>query len=454
MKSESMNWGGSQQEQTEETEKRFFPLSSLLPPVPRLLFALLLLAVSMHAEVAPVSIRVPEPKAWTGQRLPFFVDLRARGSFGDAASFSLPRIPGSVVIKIGNPVVSSEQIEGESWFVQSHEFALFSQRTGVVEIPSFEVRFGARDGFVGPVKDIVAEVPAARVAIQRPPGSESNGFLITTDSLEIKETWEPAPGRVEVGAVFKRTIAQRADQLTGMALAPAPTTAPKGVRVYPASPEVSDNTERGAFIGERSETLTYLIEQPGTHTLPEIRYVWWDPESGQLRSKTLPAVVIEATAPPTSVAGTSTPPPPWAWLLAGMLLVAASAWQGRRISLMVQRLWRLMNPPDQVAARRLLRACRANDATLANAAWRAWCATQPAALSPGPSLQAAIVMMQRAVFGPRSPDSWCGQELASEFSAHLALGRDHTPGERASALPLLNGQARDDGHLERQFLAG
>ena len=250
--------------------------SSLMPAVPILLCFLLLFSMAARAEVAPVAIRIPEAKAWIGQRLPFYVELRARGSFAGAASFSLPEIPRTVILKVGNPVVSSQEIDGDSWFVQTHEFALFSQQSGTLQIPGFEVRFASRDGFTGPVKEQQAQVPAARIEIQRPPGSESIGFLVTTESLDLTENWEPQPqpqpGPVKVGAIFKRTIIQRAAQITGMALAAAPTDAPDGVRVYPGQPEVTDKTERGDFLGERRETITYQLQKPGSFELPELSY--------------------------------------------------------------------------------------------------------------------------------------------------------------------------------------
>ena len=46
-------------------------------------------------EVAPAVVRVPEATAWIGQRVPFFVELSARGSFAGTASFDLPQIPGT-----------------------------------------------------------------------------------------------------------------------------------------------------------------------------------------------------------------------------------------------------------------------------------------------------------------------------------------------------------------------
>jgi hypothetical protein len=361
----------------------------------------LLFPVGAPAEVAPVAIVLPEARAWTGQRLAFFVELRAPGSFAGSASFSLPEIPRTVILKIGNPIVSSREIDGESWFVQTHEFAVFSQQSGTVEIPGFEVRFGSRDGFTGPVTEKQLAVPGARLEIRRPPGSENLGFLVTTDLFEVTEAWEPRPGPAEVGAVFKRTIVQRAAQMTGMALAVAPTEGPDGVRVYPDQPELTDKTERGEFLGERRETLTYLLQTPGSIELPALTYVWWNPDDEELLSKTLPAVTVDVAALPGISASTDklSVRRAWPWLLAAGLVLGLGVWQRRRITISLAQFWKRLNPPEDRAARRLLRACRRHDPAAAQTAWNQWCNTQDAGFRAGPELLAAILEMQRPIFG-------------------------------------------------------
>jgi hypothetical protein len=414
------------------------------PPVPLLfVFVLLLFSNAVRAEVAPAAIRVPEAKAWTGQRLPFYVDLRAHGSFAGAASFSLPQIPRTVILKVGNPVVSSQEIDGESWFVQSHEFALFSQQSGSVEIPGFEVRFGSRDGFTGPVIEQQAQVFAVQIEIQRPAGSEGIGFLVTSESLDLTEHWEPQPGPAEVGAIFKRTIVQRGEQITGMALAVTPTDAPDGVRVYPGQTEVTDQTERGDFLGERRETLTYLMQKPGTFELAELKYLWWNPQTEQLQSKTLPAVIFEIAAPRETVA---TRQRDGLWLLAATLVLGLGLWQHRRLALWLARSWKKLNPPDRVASRKLLGACRHQDAAAAQAAWNQWQNTQGPGFQPRPELRAAVTAMQRSLFGPATPGSkvgsmvgsWRGDELAKAFDAERALSKTPSISRPLPILPLLN----------------
>ena len=192
----------------------------------------LLALAPVTAAVSPLAVDLPETAAWIGQRVPFTIELRARGSFSGSASFDLPQVPGTLIVKIGNPVVGSKQLDGENWVVQSHEFALFSQQVGTLEIASFPVRFERREGFTGAAEAVQAETPVLKFQIERPPGSEDINFLVTTDSLELSESWEPEPGPARVGTVFKRSIVQRAREIPGMALAPVPDAAPDGIRVY------------------------------------------------------------------------------------------------------------------------------------------------------------------------------------------------------------------------------
>jgi len=398
----------------------------------------LLLPPPVLAEVAPATVRAPQPTAWTGQRLSLSVELRAPGSFTGSASFELPQIPGTLLMKIGNPVVSSETTDGKSWFVQTHEFALFSQKSGPLEVPSFPVRFEHQEGFTGPSVVVETRTPATTVEIQRPPGSEGIGFLITTESLELTESWDPAPGPAQVGAVFKRTITQRAPDITGMALAPAPADAPEGLRVYPGEAATRDKLERGDFLGERSETLTYLVQQPGTHTLPALTYVWWNPRTRTIESKTLPAAVFDVAAPPATSAHGSAPRSPWPWLLAAAL-IAAAVWQGRAVTAAIRKAWKTLHPPHRTAARKLLRACRRNAAAAASAAWTVWCDTRPGMVPIDAGLRAAVLAMQRQQYGPEPVAAWRGDDLARAFRRQLASSQSRAAAE-VPALPPLNPQ--------------
>ncbi|ADJ27810.1 BatD family protein [Nitrosococcus watsonii] len=403
--------------------------------------AAVLLIGPATADVDPVTVRIPKEEAWVGQRAPFFVQVKATGSFVGATSFSIPQVPRSVIVKMGNPIVSSKDIDGESWFVQTHEFALFSQATGAVEIPSFEVRFANRDGFTGPPKDHIGQTPALKFEIKQPPGREYEGFLVTADKIEVTESWNPQPGPAKQGDIFRRTITQKADQMTGMALPPPPTNAPKGIRTYLGKAEVADKSERGKFTGMRRDTVTYVLQQPGMLSVPAIKYVWWNPKIEQYGSTTLPTVSfkVAASPAPSAVAQSSQRNYRWAtWLLLlAVLVCAVVAWQHCRVDNWLREIWRSLNPPKRVAARKLLNASRRDNAVEAEAAWLTWQNTQPLKSKLSPRLHAAAIELQDYLYGPTNRAAWRGKELAQAFREQLNRNSS-SPSSRPADLPLLN----------------
>ncbi|MEP4079620.1 hypothetical protein [Haloferula sp.] len=362
--------------------------------------------------------------------MPLFIEIRTNGTFSGAASFDLPEIPRTVIIKIGSPVISSENEGDTEFFTQRHEFALFSQADGTLKLPPITARFSHHKGYSGPTFDTSTDTEAATLTIRRPPDSSDLGFLVTTDSLDIEESWDPTPGPLETGAVLKRTIVQRAEQLTGIALKPAPTPEIDGIRTYPGNPEVSDKTERGEFLGERRETVTYLVQQPGLHTLPEIRFDWWNPATETLESLTLPAVSFSATAPPPPPVKPS--PARFLWLIIPVaFLIIIIALRGKILNLL-RSLHDWIDPPPRRAAREFIKACKTNKPVEAASAWSHYRRIQTK-IALTDDLKEEIRSLHSQLYGPSEGSSgWSGQALATAFQQSLKnragpLRPDHLP---------------------------
>jgi hypothetical protein len=393
--------------------------------VKRLLLLLWLGAASAGAAVAPVAIDVPRAQAWMGQRIAFFVELRSPGSFAGSASFDLPELPGTLIVKVGSAAVSSRRFGDDSWSVQTHEFALFAQHVGQLDVPGFAVRFARRDGFVGTPYDVTATTPAWHVDVRRPPGSAGIGYLVSTPALEVLETWQPASGAARVGDVITRTITQRAERVPGMALTVVSHGAPDGVRIYAGRVEIADELERGEFVGTRTERLRYLLQQPGSVTLPALQFVWFNPQAQRMRATTLPAVTIDvaaAAAPSGAPATARASQLRWGALV--LLTVAAAA--------LARYLWEWWFEPTRASVRRLLRACRRNDASAANAAFNAW--SMRAGVAEDAALSLALLELRRARYGP-GESHWHGAALAASVRRRRRAAAAST---RPAFLPPLN----------------
>jgi hypothetical protein len=218
--------------------------------------------------------------------------------FSGGAKFSLPEIPGVVLLKVGKFAVNrTERIEGSTHSVQGHEFAIFIQRPGVYTIPSFEVLFASARPGAEPLEHRM-KTTHLRIEAKMPPGAENLQTVISTSDLEVNETWEPQPETATVGDAFTRRITMRAADVVGMAFPPLQVANIEGLGIYPREPVVQDKMERGDFTGERIESLTYVCEQPGTVILPALVIYWWDLGKEELKKEELASVTLEVVPNP------------------------------------------------------------------------------------------------------------------------------------------------------------
>jgi hypothetical protein len=244
-----------------------------------------------------------------------------------------------------------------------------------------------------------------------------------------------------------------------MMFPPVAIETPEGVRSYATDPIVQDFTERGASRAERSETIKYQFERPGTFPLPDLAVIWWDSEAGELKRETLPGKAVDVrhaavVAEPLPATPRSRGP-----LLVLLVTVGLGAWliRGTVTRLLAARQARRRDPAT-AAARRLLAACRSNAAAEAYAAllhWQRAVAGTAGETSLGrllPSDAAAEFEherddLSRHVFGARTSGSeWRGQRLAGKFvRVRRELGRASRTRNAASDLPALNPTSIPDG---------
>ncbi len=408
-------------------------------------------SVSAAAEV--VRAELGEDEVWTGQAVSLFVTLYSPGPFSGTASFDLPELPLTTFLKIGNPLVGSEQTDDDSYFTQRHEFALYTQRDGEIVIPAFCVRFAGKKSFTSAVEPLEGFTQELRFRSTRPPGTERLGVVVAAVNMETSQTWEPAAiGPVQAGDVIARTILRRAVGTTAMMFPPISIETPGGVRYYATDPVVQDFTERGASRAERSETIKYQFERAGTFPLPDISIVWWDPDAKELKRQLLPGRLIDVHNEAV-VADTLAPTPrsPWQAVILS-LTIGMAAWLVRKPARrFLADLRTRRDDPATVAARRLLAACRTSAAAKAYAALLQWKRAVAGSLGEAslrellPPDSAAEFehhwhVLSRHVFGTGPGGSvWRGQRLAEVFvQVRRKLGRAPRTKYAAANLPALN----------------
>ena len=384
------------------------------------IFVLIVLAFSLlpncsaHAASPQVRVSIDTTQSyWVGQKIPFYVDLLSPGFFSGSPKFDLPEISGVLVMKIPErPVMGTEEIEGHSFTRQRHEFVFFPQRPGQLNIPSFTVRFGVSGQAGAPPKEIALKTTPLTLTPKMPPGAEKLGTIISTRDLKVTEGWDPAPKDAVTGDAFTRTITFQAPDIPGMAFPPMPELQIPGIGIYPEAPVVNDRMERGDFVGERSETVSYVMEDDGKRIIPAISFHWFDIASQTLKSEQLPEVTFKVSP---STTGPSSGQPFGQPAIAGslkmifgmafilMIIAAVVLWSRQKYLTVHIKSWQDKQKESESGYfKRLITACHGNDPQTALNALMKWVDRV------NPDLQAATL----AGF----VEAWGDPELASEVA--------------------------------------
>jgi hypothetical protein len=257
--------------------------------------------------------------------------------------------------------------------------------------------------------------------------------------LRVEERWSPQPGDVQVGDTLKRTITQQAESVPGMALATASQNAPNGVRVYVRPAELKDRTERGVFIGERSDEITYLIQQPGRHELPALAYHWWNPELERLESVLLPAMVLSIPAGEErgNEDGSAPDWQTWVWpVLIGALALLLTGLR-RPVQRWTRRFPFALSTPQDVAYRQLIQACQNNEPGAAYAAVYRLRFLEDCEVWSSAEMRIALAELEQRLFGATPPAAWNGSRLRLALRASRKWPARRSVSE-AQRLPPLN----------------
>lgn len=315
----------------------------------------------------------PDGSVWVGQPMGLVVELLAPGYFSGAPAFDLPDPTGVLLMPPqSHPVVGNETVDGVTYVTQRHELPAWAIRADARSIPSFTVRFRYKrhplDESSASASLETGEVP---ITVRTPPGAEGLGTVISARNLQVQDQWDPSPGSdpVKAGAAFKRSIMFTAPGVPGMLFPPFPTADVDGLAIY-ARHSVEDRSDRGALTGKAVTAITYVLQEPGRHTVPAASFSWFDPGSGKVRTHTFPAQVFEVMANPdlasADAAGEGPPgqpaskpraqplqPTTWALLAAVLAALAVLSFSRRLRDRMTAFLspWRPvhlapLNPPD------------------------------------------------------------------------------------------------------------
>ncbi|MCF6225617.1 MAG: BatD family protein [Xanthomonadales bacterium] len=360
---------------------------------------------------------------WTGQQVTLNLDLKTTGYGFTDTHFNLPEVTGAFLMQTDTTTIKlTEQIDGISWQIIRYPLALYPQQAGQLLVPPITVRFNSAAGFDSEIQAFEFQTQPLQINIKSPPGVAAGDLVITTTDFALDYQWQPETSTAKTGDAFTLTIKRSAGDISAMLLPPIPVYRVEGLAAYPQAPEVKDKTNRGDLSGERSDSIIWVAEKPGTYKIPAIRFQWWDPASEELKQQLIPGLELEVQ--PAAVAtdklnanGVAEGQPSlYKWyLLAGLLIAILMAvyWRYLRTTAVDSPVAR-----EKTAFSVLSAACQSNLPVQAYTALNNWlvcCSPTSRSLQAfaknqaDPLLSAELLLLQEALVLPQ--DSWQGSEL-------------------------------------------
>jgi len=325
----------------------------------------------LAAEDIILRTAVSPEDVWVGQKVVLHVDVLAKDGWAQLRKVADADVNGAYLIRLESQGTRlSETIDGDSYTGQRYQFMLFAQRDGKITVPPIPVDVEIRTwGADGGTRTERMSSPSVVFGVRTPPGAEGIHGLISTGSLTADQSWDPETEDLKVGDAIKRTIALRADDLSGMAFAPTMHDKIDGIGIYPSEPVVEDRFARGDLVGTRIETVTYVFERAGNFELPSVERTWWDTGSEELQQ------IVLSGLKPRITGGSLTEPAP---------LQQAEQQQDNRLLLALLMLILVSGVGLLVFGRR------------AAAGWRAWRNVRS---------EAEVAYFQRIRYAAKSDDS-------------------------------------------------
>ncbi len=240
----------------------------------------------------------PEQDIVVSQRVQLKIEVSTEKWFTGGTRIGRLEIQDAMVLQhMGLATNFTRRVGVDTWSVQEWTINIFPQQEGSFEIPALPITLSIS----GPDnKPVIGTVTTELIRFQAIVPGELKGRTdwVATTQLDVDESFDKPLEDLKPGDALRRTVRFRAENIAAMMLPEMITKNLDGLGVYRKSPRIRDDTNRGNLVGERIETLTYIVERLGTYVLPEQTFYWWNLATGIVETVTLPERTISTINAP------------------------------------------------------------------------------------------------------------------------------------------------------------
>lgn len=263
----------------------------------------LLLTESTLAQTKPASIwatsRFNKEQVMVGEPLVVTVTVYTSTWFTQPPIFSEIQVRGAVMTKLEtNGGAKTVTIGRKQYPAIEQRFVVYPTIVGENTLPAIEIKTtGPPEGGYKGVERTIETKPRTFEVLAPPDGVDTSNWLSAYD-IKLTETWDRRLEGLKAGDILERRITIKAQGALAAFIPPIVPDKPEFGTIYPQQAILGNRQGATLFDGTRTEILTYLLEEEGTFTIPQVRFQWFNLRNRELAVDSLGAISLEIAPNP------------------------------------------------------------------------------------------------------------------------------------------------------------
>lgn len=259
---------------------------------------------------------VDNTKPYVQQQINYTLTIYDAGGLQGNAPTFLANNDDWIIKTLGEPVVVSKNVNGQTYREITFKYALFAQKSGLTEIPAvrFDGYYLTRERRSDPFRNlfdddmfmsgfamhdvfatrnpVVLTAEPIKIEALPAPAENTNNWWLPADEVKLYAEFVPQRPEFKVGEAVTRNIYLQASGVIDSQLPDIKFAETDGVKQYPEKPQTQMDIKNGKIVSTEKIANVYIPAKSGEVTLPEVSVNWFDVKTKTFKKAVLPEMKI------------------------------------------------------------------------------------------------------------------------------------------------------------------
>lgn len=231
---------------------------------------------------------ISEKAPYVNQQITYTVKLVHQDQLLDAA-YQPPNLEEALIVPLGDSEQYQVTEHDQTYTVEEQRYAIFPQKIGKQSLTSPSFQALIYNGM--PERIRVKNKPIA-LNVKPSPKKLTAKQWLPAKNITLTEQYDETNATLKVGTTLVRTIRIEGHAIPAELLPTLAAKPQESYGVYPEKPISKNSIHNQDIVGIKTMQITYLLNQPGTITLPAYTLTWFNTTKGMEETSTLPARTV------------------------------------------------------------------------------------------------------------------------------------------------------------------